>query len=279
MPASSPTRSTAAPSSSPARRSSAATRAPSPTCFPRKPASSSAPRPGTTWNARWRRTAPARLRSRAATTRPLLNVDIGGGTTKFALIENGPHPRHLRHRGRRPAAGRRRRERPHPHRAAGRRGRQGARHRARARQAAGARGSPPHRRPHGAHRHGHDRSAPAGRAGALAARDRDLAGRARQQGHRRHDLFRRRRGVSLQARDARLRRSRLRPRRGAAPCAGAPPRPAAGLGSGPGHPRDRHRRRAILGADQRQHHPDQPTRQAAAAEPAGAVMQFRTWTM
>ena len=40
----------------------------------------------------------------------VLNVDIGGGTTKFALIENGRDPRHLRDRGRRPADGRRRKD-------------------------------------------------------------------------------------------------------------------------------------------------------------------------
>jgi len=47
-----------------ARRSSAAMRAPSPTCSRKRPASSSAPPPGITWNARWRRTAPAPSRSR-----------------------------------------------------------------------------------------------------------------------------------------------------------------------------------------------------------------------
>ncbi len=48
----------------------------------------------------------------------LLNVDIGGGTTKLALIENGRDPRHRRDRGRRPAD-RRRARRHHPGRTAG----------------------------------------------------------------------------------------------------------------------------------------------------------------
>ena len=55
----------------------------------KRPANSSAPPPATTWNARWRRMARAPLRSRAGTMQSLLNVDIGGGTTKFALIEKG----------------------------------------------------------------------------------------------------------------------------------------------------------------------------------------------
>src|SRR6266508_3049683 len=41
----------------------------SPIYFRRRPASSSAPRPDSTWNARWQRTARARWRSRAATMR------------------------------------------------------------------------------------------------------------------------------------------------------------------------------------------------------------------
>src|SRR5262249_9251139 len=72
-----------------------------------------------------------------------------------------------------------------------------------------------------------------------------------------------------------LRRSRLGPGRGAAPCAGAPARPCSGLGPRPRHSRDRHRRCAILGPDQRQHHPDRRPRQAAATKPAGAVVRLR----
>ena len=140
----------------------------------------------------------------------VLNVDIGGGTTKFALIENGRilatcaiavGGRLLVEDGDNGLT----RIEPPVEVVAKALGIELALGKPLA-----APGSPPHRRPHGAHRHGHDRSAPAGRAGALAARDRELAGRARQQGRRRHDLFRRRRRVSLQARDARLRRSRLR---------------------------------------------------------------------
>ena len=55
----------------------------------------------------------------------LLNVDIGGGTTKLALIRDGELLATLRHRGRRPADRRGGRQGPDPHRGAG--GRDGAR--------------------------------------------------------------------------------------------------------------------------------------------------------
>ena len=113
----------------------------------------------------------------------LLNVDIGGGTTKFALIENGRilatcaiavGGRLIVEDER---AGLTRIEPPAA------RGRQVARHRARARQAAGG-GRTASASPTRMARMvmGHDRSAPAGRACALAAGHRSMAGRARQQG-------------------------------------------------------------------------------------------------
>jgi ethanolamine utilization protein EutA len=108
----------------------------------------------------------------------LLNVDIGGGTTKFALIEKGRilatcaiavGGRLLVEDGDNGLT----RIEPPVEAVAKALGIELA-----LGQAAGAAGSPPHRRRDGAHRHGHDRSAPAGRAGALAARDR-RAGRPR----------------------------------------------------------------------------------------------------
>ncbi len=92
----------------------------------------------------------------------LLNIDIGGGTTKLALIENGRivatcaiavGGRLIVEDGK---------QRSHADRAAGRKSCQRARHRARARQAAGGGRPQAHRQSHGAHGHGPDRSASTG---------------------------------------------------------------------------------------------------------------------
>ena len=99
-------RSIPAPSSSPARRSSGRTRAPSTKSSPRKRANSSAPPPATSSNAAWRRTARARSRCRATRGSSVLHVDIGGGTTKLALIDKGDDRQRRRLRGRRPSASR-----------------------------------------------------------------------------------------------------------------------------------------------------------------------------
>ena len=81
--------STAAPSFSPARRSRRRTRAPSTKCSPTKPASSSAPPPATSSNACSPRTARARCALSKERDTCVLHVDIGGGTTKLALIDKG----------------------------------------------------------------------------------------------------------------------------------------------------------------------------------------------
>ena len=110
-----------------------------------------------------------------------------------------PRARHLRHRGRRPPDRRGRRALPDPHRASGRSGRAFARRRARVRQSACAFRPTPPRGAHGTSDHGAHRSAPPWGACTAPAGDRRLAPCPRQQGHRRHDLLRRRRGISLQA--------------------------------------------------------------------------------
>ena len=91
--------------------------------------------------------------------------------------------------------------------------------------------------------HAHDRPPRARRAVAAPAGDRCLAAGTRHQGHRRADLLRRRRRISLQAREAKLRRSRLRSRararatcwRSAATCrrSGTPARASAPPSLGP----------------------------------------------
>ncbi len=202
----------------------------------------------------------------------LLNVDIGGGTTKFALIEKG---RILATAA--IAVGGRllvedAEQGPGAHRGAG----------AARSQAASAssstlgkplrRGGPrAHRRAHGAPGHAHDR--PARRRTSWRARLLVTDPWPAALANKGIDALTFSGGVAeyLYKREKRpLRRPRLRPRARARAHAGAPPRPAAGLGPGPGHPRDRDRRRAVLGADQRQHDRDQPARRPAAAEPAGA---------
>ena len=74
---------------------------------------------------------------------------------------------------------------------------------------------------------------------------------------------------------AEFRRPRLRPLGSAAAHAGAPQGSAAGLGPGTGHPRHRDRRRAVLGAGLRQHHPDHQAGRPADPEPAGDRLHVR----
>ena len=115
----------------------------------------------------------------------LLNVDIGGGTTKFALIEKGRILATVRHRGRRPADRRGRRPGPHAHRAAG----EAVAKALGIELALGKPLAPEDRKrivdAHGALVMGMIDLRQPGELARGAAGDRGLAGRARQQGHRR----------------------------------------------------------------------------------------------
>jgi hypothetical protein len=62
-------------------------------CSPRRPAASSAPRPATTWSASSRHHGSGAVALSRGHKPTLLNVDIGGGTTKLTLDRQGPHPR------------------------------------------------------------------------------------------------------------------------------------------------------------------------------------------
>ena len=205
----------------------------------------------------------------------VLNVDIGGGTTKLAWIEKGEILATIAIAvgGRlivEDKTGMTRIEEPVQEVA------QEPRHRPRAGQAAPTAGPRAHRRAHGPPGHAHDRPAAAGRAVAAPAGHRSVAGRIRQQDARRHHVLRRRRRISLQAREPEFRRPRLRPVGRAAAHARPPQGPAAGLGPGPGHPRHRDRRRAVLGAGLGQHHPDHQAGRPAGAEPAGGRLRVRS---
>ena len=71
-----------------------------PTCWPRWAASSSARPQAITWSRCSRRTALERRRCRTIAAAAILNIDIGGGTTKLALVDHGNvvHTAALHHR-------------------------------------------------------------------------------------------------------------------------------------------------------------------------------------
>ena len=58
-------------------------------CWRAKAATWSAPPPAITWRRCWRPTGPAPRAPRIENGQRILNVDIGGGTTKLALVEGG----------------------------------------------------------------------------------------------------------------------------------------------------------------------------------------------